>query len=330
MKSKNYLVLLVIFLFALGGTAETGYAWQTYHSTTDPGNTDPGNTTTPPAPWKHSSQAITGLGAKLWVGVDNSYRQHKNKNLTINIGPTLTSLGATASKSYGYYANGSQTSTVYGPYLTPNSNPREYTISYDPQPDWEVIEFDIPLRSFQAVDMALADVDIEIQVAAVAFSHCAKTNAQDVTLTISEAAHEGPDDLILVREIWIFPEAAMVDMSVDPTFEAPEGSGTWQYEFTEVDPEGNGHENHGVRWYTEDGPGIEAQQEYSTTLTTIGHPGTWHSYFVLDDVSGEWQHFRLMAKGRVPTLSEWGLIVMVVLLLTAGTLMICRRRRVAA
>jgi hypothetical protein len=325
MKSKNYLVLLVIFLFAFGGIAETGYAVTTWISTTDPGTNDP---RAGEGPWQPSNQPVT-IGTKLWIGVWNAYIGPKySKNITINIGPQLTSLGATASKSYGYYKKGNniKSSKVDGPFLVTNSNPRKYFISYKPQPDWEVLELDIPVKSFQRGNMALANAGIDVQV--VANSMCDIATTQDITLTINDAQHEGPDDTIRITRICIFPEVTMVDQSIEPTFEGPPGSGTWTREFIEVDPEDN-VQNLGVQWVT-DGHGIEAKQGYSMTLTTIEPPGRWHSYFVFDEVSGEWQRFRLMAEERIPTLSQWGLIVMVVLLLTAGIFVIYRRQRVAA
>ncbi len=298
MKTKSVWIMLMILLVAVGSAGNTANAWDTWVSNTDPGTAEP-----PAAPWQAPGPITVQPGGQVWIAADNSYRATNEKVATFDMGAALAGAGATASGTHGYYNNqggGVSESTATGPTAVPNSNGQKYTATFTPQPDWEVLVVDIP-RGGRGLR---TDVDAQPTVS----SACSATTADATSMTIDQCVHDGPDDVMGLTEILVFPETGVLDESAEilvltgpgspngrgrQIFISPAEGGEWFGEYVHADPEGE--ERLGIRWYT-DSKGIQAEQAYSMKLSMTGAPGLWHAYWVYDATDGEWERFRWLSR----------------------------------
>ncbi|MBD3234047.1 MAG: T9SS type A sorting domain-containing protein [candidate division Zixibacteria bacterium] len=116
---------------------------------------------------------------------------------------------------------------------------------------------------------------------------------------------QGPDDVINLTELIIFPEEVEVDPGIPPELDAPTGTGPWYSEFVYYDPRGNPRPLGGVRWYST-GPGIEAFTEYDMRFSIqYMVDQEFFNYFVFDTESDAYHEFRLYADAGECVCNIW-------------------------
>ena len=131
-----------------------------------------------------------------------------------------------------------------------------------------------------------------------------------------------------ITEIHLFPLTVAVDTSVPPVFVASAGTGNWTSSFVTIDPEGTSRPLGGVKFVT-DGGGLSPTDAYDLEFTMTSGVDFEYDMFAFEDETQEYLDFRIDTFGDIPVVSEWGLIVMALLVLAAGTVVVGRRRRIA-
>lgn len=292
-----------------------------YYSTTDPGTTMP-----PAAPWQSAAGGYpmpTVVGESVWLGRLNGYvGPDVTKSYTLRItGPEPDKYGITSVTGYisGSPPTTSGLAAVTGIRDIPGTPPsREFTITIKPQPSWEVIR----LQRTIAFGGSLRD-DYEAEQD----SHCATLSSGEGGFDMYDAWFGVSGDSTRTTQIAIFPDSReVVDDPEVHTLDAP--GGPWSVSMIYTDPDGIART--GVLWTTT-GSGLYAEDAYSLHVELMGSSvGETFSYYAWDEERGRWVFYKIVdPPERVPTLSEWGLIIMTLLLLTAGTVVLGRRRRLA-
>ncbi|MCD4652964.1 hypothetical protein K8T06_03415 [bacterium] len=118
-----------------------------------------------------------------------------------------------------------------------------------------------------------------------------------------------------IKEVYYFPSTVPIDTSVPPLFMGPPGSGNWTYQFVFNDPDGNPRPLGGVEW-TSDGAGLGPSEEYDTEFTMTEEADASYDVYAYDDEHSEYQLFHLnFNQIYIPTLSGWGMMILMVLML---------------
>jgi hypothetical protein len=154
-------------------------------------------------------------------------------------------------------------------------------------------------------------------------SQCSTTTISDTGISLSNARFGVlGEDNIRITNIQIFPVTPVGSLN-GATFNFPAGSGTWTPSAVAMDPDGG--VRNGIRWLS-NGTGLTPADIYSLTLThASGNIGGAYDYYAFDDVEDLFSYFRLTSN-TVPTVSQWGLAIMALLVLSAATIIIRGRR----
>jgi hypothetical protein len=169
------------------------------------------------------------------------------------------------------------------------------TVTFSTCPEWEYIKL------HNEKDEALDIENLEIRVGQTA---CAEVLVDQTSAAGSvRPSCACADNTSAVTDIYHFPETAMMDLDVPPTFEAPPGSGPWLSEWVYATPEGEPRPQGGVRWFTE-GPGIAAGDFYSFSYAMLESPDIRYEIHMYDAVQEEFTSFMY---DRRPGIVGWSI-----------------------
>ena len=320
MKTKCLTCLLMGFLVvSIASTARAQIAG--YYSTTNPGTTKP-----PASPWQNASGGYpmpTGVGESVWLAKLNGWvHDDVVKSYALRIqGPEPQKYGIAGVTGYIDSDGPLHTSSmaaVTGIKDIPGPPPaREFTITIKPQPDWEVFE----LQRTQAFREGPRD-DYEAE-----HHHtCGWLSLGESGFDMYEAWFGTSGDSTRTTQIVIFADdGEVVDDSEAHSLTAP--GGPWSASMVYVDRDGTART--GVQWTTT-GEGLYAEDVYSLHVELMSSPEQHDtfSYYAWDDERARWVFYKVLIPPETPTVSEWGMVVLVLLLLTAVTIVVGRRRRV--
>lgn len=275
------------------------YAANSYYSRTDPGTTRPDAG----APWQMIPPG-GGVGfptthnACIWIGKTNYHIAHNTKSYTMTLG------GADAQKydvqAATGYVNGNPPSANAGNTQTTDlpGGGRMITVSFTPQPDWEVLKICRVEKS--------ASFKATTNVTVFAESHCSLTTTTTVYVDFNTASFSVMDDNpIWVTEVLVFADdqpAAPADMQV---FVGPPDSGNWFSEIVYEDPDGEPRPLGGVRWFT-DGPGLAPQEIYFQRFVMEGPASAHYSLYALDAETGMYMYFSIVPESLDPDETDPG------------------------
>lgn len=269
----------IVILFYLGATS--AFTWPQWIA-----ESNPQNTPIPNDPWVYPPPDTVNLeeGESIWIGIPNQFAQDNQKFVfwTVPVsGPFAGSRGVG-----GYYNGGaSHSQVVVEHYWFTQGNPDILTVSFilEPQPEWEIIK--ITNNDFADVDLIMKDAKVK--------TLCWDADTYEPVYKFTDVSHDGPEDVINLTELIIFPQNAMINESSEPILYPPEGTGPWFWEFVYQDPYGNPMPQGGVLWGSS-GPGIEAYyMHYEFQFAMMGEDDYQYSYFVFDEYSGEYIEYSL-------------------------------------
>ncbi|MCK4659485.1 MAG: IPTL-CTERM sorting domain-containing protein [Phycisphaerae bacterium] len=299
--------------------------YSSYHSTEDPGDTEP-----PDGTWvetgPHGVPCPTDEGGIVWHAKKNLYVSSNEKEWTVELtGKSADKYGLGSVTGYDNgdppgkvpVAAGTDIKTVNGP-----PKKRIFTFKLKPQPQWEVATF---VRTE-------AGQNGPVYLTLKSYSQCVHVQLQDDKLILEDARFGvSLEDNFHITEIYVFPESVPINPEGEQILIAPPDSGAWMYEPVYHDPDGEPRPQGGIRWWT-DGDGLTPDHLYAMTMTMAGFADTEYSMFAFDSVVHDYQcyRFEVSPSSPIPTVSEWGMIAMTLLLLTTGTIVIGRQRRLAA
>ncbi len=317
---RQTLVSVLALLCLLSATQLASAGTTSYYSTTDPGTARP-----PAAPWVAAGAGGVPFPAavegKIWIGKDNVVL-FSQKDWTVKLnGPDAQKFGLSKVSAYlagppitaaPVAASTGITDTV-GPPAT-----RTFTFMFKPQPDWEVVEL---VRTLAAARGGGGTT-------VTSYSHCSGPVWDGNTLLVEEAFFgHAADDTLQITQVTIFPEVGPIAPS-GHSFTPPPGSGDWISAIIFTDPEGNPQPQGGVTWTAPAGEWLAAEDVYGFTLEMEGEADAAYSFYAFDNApDGGLQYYRLVGPTPVPAVSEWGLVVMTLSVLVAGTIAMSRRRK---
>lgn len=320
MRFRLLATLAIVCVAFMGVRPANAQFAQMYYSPTDPGNHKPGAGGVG-NPWVAGGAAIPvppNVGDMIWLGMRNVTIPTNTKEWSVKVGPPLSTKFGFVSAN-GYVA-GAPPQSRFG-VLVPGTPAGTFVVRFTPQPDWEVIK----LQRFAASALA-GEVDADIEGS----SHCSQTTIGNTSVSLSNARFGiQAEDNIRITELRIFP---VTNIAVDPpgsqAFTAPGSTGTWTASSINTDPNGGIHAG-GIRWLS-NGTGLTPTDVYTLTLNhPAGNVSEAYDYYAFDDVEDAWSYFRITTIS-VPTVSEWGIAVMTLLVLTAATIVIRGRRPAVA
>ena|GEM_PF-1981719 len=309
------LAISIIWVMMVG----TAYPWTTKMATSDPTNKPLSD-----GVWGNVGSFSLSAGQKIWFGVSNIHVPSNTKKATLKLQVTDGDK-LQISDVKGYYNGGSSSSTTYG-YSGPTAKPApapantyEWKASVRPQPSWEVFELIYPGKYGDRKDFTVSD-DRGTSGCDESSSGTHVFNVESGTITDEES--------YCVTEIHYYPisETLYVAGSLEPRITVPSETGDWEYEILSTDPYGEPRPLGGVRFYTL-GPGIctDADITYSVWFGTMAME-QWYDVFHFDATNGEWISY--YAYQKVPTLTEWGMIVLAIMLVISA-LWVYRSKRKA-
>lgn len=251
-----------------------------------------------------------------WIEKKNRYidEQHQKPLSVVITGPDAAKYEYVSST--GYRKNGEKwPGTFTGSKL--EGQTRTFNIQMK-QPDREVVK----LHRFAAGSGPRDET-----TTVIIHSGCVVVATYDFSLDLYDMRIGVVDwDDSRIVDVIIFPEVVPVDEGAEHLFDAPPGTGNWTPQIVHVDPDGEPRPLGGVRW-TSDGLGLAPHDACSMRVfMTSGADDTYYLY-AFDAEAEAWQYFKVVTGQNIPTLSEWALIVLTLLLLTAMTVAIVRRRR---
>ncbi len=239
------------------------------------------------------------LSDRIYIGVPNDYNDndawHKVVVITIT-GPNSHYLRADKARGY-----------VPGKYPERWGQPRgrkaiktpegEETLTYfvtweHVQPAWEWISF---ARWGASIRVMEFDLSFEVESFCLDPNQTYKDwreNVYKMKGTYGVKGNMTGDSRL--NEIWLFPKSASVDTLKDPSFSAPPESGTWDYEFVYVDPNGDSRPQGGVKWSTS-GAGLIAGDIYELGFGMCEEGNRNYFMFVYDSNNAEYESFEFKA-----------------------------------
>jgi hypothetical protein len=134
----SIMLIAALMLFSLAAVAQDkGYMPVYYSNTTDPGNTELGL-----PPWEEYIEftpVVVANGQSIWIGVDNLYDPERIKDLRLMV---QTSGVLDYVDVIGYDAAGVSDgiTATFDTSYTVNDSMHYYEFTFEPQPEWEVIE----------------------------------------------------------------------------------------------------------------------------------------------------------------------------------------------
>lgn len=266
-------------------------------------------------------------GDKLWFSFLNTEDNAKKKYFTMKF--SSTHLSTNVAETDGFDVD-----LVFGPttikkkYIPEGSGisqgVRTIRYRFSPQPKWERIGL-----------KAIADID-SLEYTVKAWSVCADARPDWPELKVDAAKFgtptEGAEDPSHIKDMWWFPFLHPVDPFIIPTMVAPPETGDWNYEFVDADPYGNPRPLGGVRFFT-DGPGLTHDDEFSLSYGAhnADEVDPEHELFAWDEDAQQWEEFTIDISpdppADVPTLSEWAMIVLTLVMMTVAVFYLRRRRQ---
>jgi len=312
MRTGKYMVPLLIGIAVVLGAASSADAscW-TYYSLTDPGNAEP-----PAAPWKLTAGATDNppaMGETLWLAKKNTYKLNWVKTWTIT-----GVAGYGKMDSTGYISAGPP--AVSFPGVTTAIDPVNGTIMITlgpPQPKWEVVRL-VRIGAVGPINGILSR------------SLCVQVLRSDKVMTMAGAFGVIGQDFVDIRKIAVYPITGEIGLIGNQDFIASNG-GVWSKSLSAIDP--NGLVRPGVLFEYQSGESLGPEDGYSLTLEQVGSAVADYDVFALDMhedvVNGDWWEFPTKVTYPIPAASEWGLIVLALLIFTAGTIALGRKRQPA-
>ena len=289
--TKSLIVTLVILAAALVPVLSFGMSRDVYTSPRKPKPSEPPSNNPPWTPTAPNGDVSVNLGKwnVIYIGIPNVYVKENKKKVTLKV------TGAGAHKLHGYGAIGwyqpygsTANLNCYGQgWSKPDKDPGPpesitWTITFDPQPDWEWI----CLRNYGSAQQF--DINIEAE------DECSYDGRIGTRLD-SDASFGGPDDMrdyFRITEVGYFPEDREIDMGSVPTFNALPHTGNWTSSFQFVDPEGNPRPLGGVVWNS-DGLGLEGGERYQSGFDMLGEADLKYSQYIFDAEAGTYHKFSL-------------------------------------
>jgi Dockerin type I domain len=269
-----------------------------YSSTDDPGTIEPGSVTTP-NPWTGITTTDpvptpNTVGAKHWFSKKNLYVPWQQKSLTVELkGNAADKYGV--NQAHGYYFKTLippvvaevPVSVVVPPVKDIVGPPKKriFTILLKPQPQWEVVEL---VRTGKDK----ADDTLYVKLTSMCSLIDTLTAGNGPTLDVENAwfGVAGVDSLN-ITEVYIFPDSALLNFEAPHSFTT--ANGVWTSEIALIDPFGDAPQP-GVKWTVDDiGNGLAAEDSFTAELFMFVAPDTNYTVFAYDEVSGEYQYFKL-------------------------------------
>jgi hypothetical protein len=273
----------------------------------------------PNGPWfQNVGNAVpdTPVCNNRWIEKENWYwDEHHQKPLSVVItGPDAGKYEYIS--SVGYRNNGEKWSgTFTGSKL--EGQTRTFNIQMK-QPDREVVK----LHRFAALSNTRGETTI-----AIVHSMCTVITTCDVAVDLQDTRVGVADlDESRIVDVILFPETVPVDDAAAHVFDAPPSTGDWTPQIVYVDPDGQPRPQGGVRW-TSDGVGLTPGDACNLRVFMTSLADDTYYLYAFDAEAGAWQYFKVVSTQSIPTVSEWGLVVMTLLVLTVGTVVLGRRRR---
>lgn len=296
-----------------------------YHSLDDPEDAWP-----PDYPWSetgpHGVPFPPNPGGSVWVSKRNLYVSENQKEWTVEV--TGNSADKYGARNPTGYDDGDPPQTVpIGVTTGARDEPgppkkRIFTFTFRPQPEWEKVEL---VRTSKARD------DGNLYMHVRSYSICSYVGQMEDRLDMLDLRF-GVDgeDSSRITAIYLFPESVPIDPVGFHPIDAPPDSGMWFSEPVYVDPMGLERPLGGVRWWT-DGEGLLPFHVCSLSMELMeGRAGNRYEMFAFDNIAGDFQTYDIeVIEVAVPTVSLWGLVLMVLLMATTGTVLF-RRRAYAA
>jgi hypothetical protein len=307
-------LLLVLALFCLAGTAlGTGdpFRWvdndnrgQPQSDQGPPNHLPPQEPGGPQDPWVPAGQAsedpvFVDAGRTLYIAVTNAYQEKKTKNVVLMIqatgGSDVRGLRVAGAKGYpSHDQNGrSLSGTVRKPVMRPAPGLMIIHVSFTPCPEWEWIA----LKNASSGDRGFAGFKVTV----LADPCDSRTRSANSVWGDSWPSCPCSSEPVQIRDLYDFPETALPDTVIPPTFEAPPESGEWFYEWVYETPSGDARPNGGVHWYTT-GPGLAAGDMISFSYAMLGSADARYESFMMDEYVGEWARIERDVR---PTPAEW-------------------------
>ena len=249
----------------------------------------------------------------VWIACRNTEQPAYKKSWHVKI----TGLGSTLKKrkAWAWYADGSKKEMPlrFGWYRATK------------QPLWEVLGLK-RTRTGTAT----------YQLTVTAKSKCCQMRDKEASTDLNIKMFVGADGAmardIAITELALFPVDVPVyaEPEFPPTLVGPPGTGTWTYQFAYVDPDGAPRPNGGV-WWSTNGPGIAAAEIFEMGLIMIDYRDNCYVLFTYDDEVDAWDSDTLcIVTEPIPTVSQWGIAIMALLLLIGGKVYFSRRRAMQA
>jgi len=273
-----------------------------YTTTDDPTTDRPGYKpeTWVPVPEDDRVKFPTDEGGKIWIGRKNDYVGIAQKSWTVTLkGPNADKYEAQSAN--GYYRDGEETKAVTTPTIRgpeDKAGPpkeRKYTITLNPQPDWEVLEL-------MRVGKSDGSDSIEVETK----SHCSIVSTEMsmygpvLRLNDSYFGVDYVDDFDII-EVTVFPDYVPINLEAPHTFDL-EGT-VWTPEMVFVDPDGIARPQGGIRWTLTSGSALLAGELHSIALYMAGsQPDSLYSLYAFDQLTGQYQYFKIAYTPPNPTI----------------------------
>lgn len=316
-RASNVILAVVVLglLIPAGRAQATDYFWT--------GESPPGQLEVPgsDADWStNATNRVIPASGSVYFATSNSEDPSRSKSYTLTLTPNYNLLSSNYAR--GYYAGG--TSGVNAATRTDvhdaGRNEMRVYATWSTQPAWEVVRIDNnDPSSSKTVSMSGASI-------CVTFSFPPHPSMPPMIRIGGEFGSEPSGPLFPTIDIHECGSPG-VDLLGAPTFTAPPETGNWTYEFVSEDPYGNPIPT-GIRW-TSDGPGLAPGDLFEMEFSVDGEAATTYFCYACEaGPKGACRVFWLDARlAGIPTVSEWGLVVITALLITAGIVIVARRRK---
>jgi hypothetical protein len=266
----------------------------------------------PNGPWFQNADnevPKTVVCNNLWIEKKNRYldEEHQKSWSCVITGPDagkyeyITSVG---------YRTGAEADKWDGTFTGSKleGQTRTFTIQMK-QPDREVVK----LHRFAELSCNPDDTTF-----AIIHNGCSVVTTSGSRLDLQDARFGTSGiDASRIVEVVIFPQSVPVNTGAAHVFQVPPETGTWTRQIVYVDPDGHAQPQGGVLW-TSDGPGLTPEDACNVQMFMTDLADSTYHVYAFDAEAGEWQYFKWVHAQAIPTLSEWGLIVLGALLLITG------------
>ena len=335
MKYSRQIAMIAFLILCLLNQVSLGARLKAFH-TKDEATIDAKPPSEEPNQWmtvdaqSHMFTVTLGAGKSVWIAACNNTDDDKNKYFAIDLffssddGPLFELFLPKGFKTEDDEDEVVVTSLTEESVTDQQGNDIGFRGRYKmtPQPKWERVEL-----------QNTSDAEHTFTFTVKLWSKCSNMEKgfDFPTISVSNASFGAPGAMLgdpRVTEMWLFPRTALTDVEVSPTFSAPPETGAWTSEFVSVTPFGEPRPQGGVR-FVSDGAGLAAGELFDLTFAMIDDADDGYEMYGFETEFDEYFDLALEVDNLtpIPTVSEWGLIFMALLALTAGTIVFARRRR---